>query len=58
MTPNIIIFEVGTQVYLLDLIPQINIVKIADRAAQGVVSFTQLLARVNARVPNVTIPRC
>ena len=30
VTPEIIIFEVGTPLYLFDSIPQINIVKIAD----------------------------
>ena len=35
MTPKIIIFEVGTPLYLFDSIPQINIVKIADLQARA-----------------------
>ena len=34
VTHKIIIFEVGTPLYLFDSIPQINIVKIADLKAQ------------------------
>ena len=35
VTPKIIIFEVGTPLYLFDFIPQINIVKIADLKAHN-----------------------
>ena len=35
MTPKIIIFDVGTPQYLLDSIPQINTVKIADLKAHN-----------------------
>ena len=39
-TPQIILFEVGTPLYLFDSIPQRNIVKTADlKAVRGVVSF-------------------
>ena len=34
-TPKIIIFEVGTPLYLFDSIPQIHIVKIADLKAHN-----------------------
>ena len=34
-TPQIILFEVGTPLYLLDSIPQIHFVKIADLKAHN-----------------------